>query len=550
MGPPDGKADPADLGEDDFRELVENLDEGVGVVDPEERFVFVNPAGERIFGVAPGSLAGRSLVPFMDEDGMRFVRDQTSRRSRGERSSYVLGIVRPDGERRHLHVSAVPRFDGHGRFIGTFGTFRDITESVLLERELVRHRDRLEDLVAERTEELSRANDKLVREIQERKQAEEKVLQLQKLDAIGTLAGGIAHDFNNMMTNVLGQAELASRAIDEGDPLHERLVEIRESANHAVALTRQLLLFSRRQPIEPRPVDVERTLASMLRMLERVIGENISVRLAPQPGAWTVLADEGHLEQVIMNLALNARDAMPSGGTLDIETHNMTVGEDFARRIPDATPGRYVRITFRDTGTGMDRTVMRRIFEPFFTTKEAGVGTGLGLSVVYGIVRKHRGWIEVDSVPGRGTTFHVHLPRAVAGDGGSASQPPTPPSRGGGGERILLVEDNEGVCRFACAVLADAGYEVVVASGAAEALELFDDSVSLVFSDVVLPGMSGVDLAGELRARRPGLPVILTSGYTDERSQWPLIRERRTPFLQKPFGMDELLDAVERALRS
>jgi PAS domain S-box-containing protein len=534
--------------ESKLRELVENLNEGVGIVDTEENFIFVNPAGERIFGVEPGTLVGRNLKEFLDPENDEFIRSETERRSRGEKSTYMFQIKRPDGQQRHLSVSAVPRYAPDGSISGTFGSFRDITESVLIEQELERHRDKLEELVSERTEELSLANERLVLEIREREQAEGMVLQLQKLEAVGTLAGGVAHDFNNMMTNILGQAELATRKLEESDPVYDRVQEIRESATHAVSLARQLLLFSRRQPIKPRPLDVNSTLASMLRMFQRAIGEDVRIRLEQQPDLWTVLVDEGNLEQVIMNLALNARDAMPTGGTLHIETFHLTAGADFARRIPHAEAGDYVGITFSDTGCGMERSVMRRVFEPFFTTKEPGIGTGLGLSVVYGIVRKHNGWVEVDSTPDQGSKFTIYLPRAPLGVQPEEVRPSIPPTAKGSGERILLVEDNDGVRRFATLVLAEGGYDVVEATSAEEALELFDDSISLVFSDVVLPGMNGVDLIEALKGRRQDLPVILTSGYADDRSRWPLIRERRFPFLQKPYNLDELLETVQKQL--
>jgi len=397
-----------------------------------------------------------------------------------------------------------------------------------------------------------------VRDITDRKRAEEEkkeleaqLLQAQKMEAIGTLAGGVAHDFNNMLTTILGFTDLSLLNVNKTDPLYTDLKRIRDAAQRAANLVRQLLLFSRNQQMEPRPLDLNHTVADLLKMLQRLIGEDITVETRLAPDMWTVEGDPGHIEQVIMNLAVNARDAMSQGGRITVSAENVEIGEAQCKQTPEARPGRFVCLSIADTGTGMNRETVERIFEPFFTTKGAGKGTGLGLSVVYGIVKQHNGWITVDSKVGEGTEFKVYLPAIEETAEEETKGKPSLEDLKGNGERVLLVEDEADVREFAAAVLARGGYAVLEADCMANALEVFEKEggrFDLLLSDCVLPDGTGLQLAEQLVSRKPKLRVILGSGYTDDRSQWAVIRERGFVFVQKPYAIRGLLQAVRKAI--
>ncbi len=373
------------------------------------------------------------------------------------------------------------------------------------------------------------------------------LLHAQKMEAIGNLAGGVAHDFNNLLTAISGYTELLLARFDEGDPTHADLMEIKKAAHQAAGVTGQLLAFSRQQPLEPRPTLLNDVVANIDKMLRRLIGEDVELVAVLEPALGKVKADVTQLQQVIMNLAINARDAMPEGGTLSIRTENVSFSEQELQSTPDATPGDYVLLSVGDTGTGVDPEVLDRIFEPFFTTKEPGKGTGLGLSVVYGIVSQHGGWLDVSSELDKGTTFRVYLP--VASD--EAEQAPveirSARSEKGHHERVLIVEDEDTVRGFAVRALQRGGYEVLEACSAEEAVELFkanSDGIDLLFTDVVLSSRSGLELLDEIQALRPDIPALLSSGYADQKSHWEVIQERGLPFLKKPYAVADLLERV------
>jgi PAS domain S-box-containing protein len=388
---------------------------------------------------------------------------------------------------------------------------------------------------------------------EEEKQAvEAQLVRSQKMEAVGTLASGVAHDFNNLLTAIQGFTELALMSTDPEDRLHNDLEKIRTAADRGAGLVRQLLLFGRDQQMQMGPIDVNATAVGMVKMLSPLIGEDVTIETELEFDPWLAHADEGSIQQVLMNLAINARDAMPEGGTLRIATKNVSVEDGETSLAPEAKPGAYVCVSVQDSGAGMDEETIDRIFEPFFSTKGPGKGTGLGLSVVYGIVTQHGGWITARSTPRRGTTFDVYLP--AAGDVGVPDQS----SRWvqhepglGSGERILVVEDEQSVRDLACTVLRKHGYEVFEAGNCEQAMDIYrreEGVFDLVFSDVVLPDRSGVQLADELLSERPTVRLLLSSGHADNRSQWDTINERGIPFIRKPYSLPNLLKMVRDAM--
>jgi two-component system cell cycle sensor histidine kinase/response regulator CckA len=356
-----------------------------------------------------------------------------------------------------------------------------------------------------------------------------------------------------MLTAIIGYSELLLASCDDDSPVREDVKEIGSVARRAASLTRQLLSFSRRQIIKVAPIDLGELVVRMEPMLRRLIGEDIELIIEAGPDLAAVKADAGQIEQVVMNLALNARDAMPDGGRLTIETRAGILDEEACRAVSDAKPGQCVCLSVADTGTGIEKDVLRHIFEPFYTTKPTGQGTGLGLSVVYGVVRQHEGRIEVRSDPGQGCVVQICLP-AVAGEAEEQIQEKVAAlDVRGNGERILLVEDEEGVRSLAARALASKGFVVFEAANAKEAADILDrekGEFDLVFCDVVLPDRSGVEFAEELRSSGRGVPILLTSGYTDRRLQWPVIEKRGYKFLSKPYELVDMVRAVKDTMKA
>jgi len=384
----------------------------------------------------------------------------------------------------------------------------------------------------------------------EHKQLEERLRQAHKMEAVGRLAGGVAHDFNNLLTIIRGNSDLLKDR-EGSDAFHRKCVEqIQKASGRAVSMTRQLLAFSRMQVLQPRALDLNQTVIEMGKMLPRLIGEHIEYSFAPDPRLATVTADPGQIEQVILNLAVNARDAMPRGGKLAVCTANVTINEAEAVLRPPMVPGRFVLLSVNDTGHGMDEATKAHIFEPFFTTKEVGKGTGLGLATVYGIVKQSGGFIWVESVPGKGTTFEIYLPQA-AGTATAENSEENSPVTPAGSETVLVVEDEGGVRELACQFLRVKGYRVLEAGGGLEALAVsrsHPGAIHLLLSDVVMPRMSGGELAVQLLATRPDLRVAFMSGYS-EFSRGDLGKEfPDAPMLQKPFSPTSLVDIVRQAL--
>ncbi len=384
------------------------------------------------------------------------------------------------------------------------------------------------------------------------RESEEKLRQAHKLESVGRLAGGVAHDFNNLLTVINGYSDVLLGRLPQGDPSRNSVSEIRKAGGRAAALTRQLLAFSRKQILEPKVVDLNAIVANVQKMLRRLIDENVELVMRLGAGLDPVLADVGQVEQVLMNLVVNARDAMPDGGKVVVETANVEVGESGASRIEDMKPGAYVLLTVTDTGRGMDRDTQARIFEPFFTTKEKGVGTGLGLATVYGIVKQSGGWIAVASELDRGATFKIYFPRVTAAKTEEAA-PARPSNDLNGTESILLVEDHDDVRLFAATVLTGRGYSVTPAASGAEALRLSErckEPIQLLITDVVMPGMNGRELAERLRPLRPGMKVLYMSGYTNDVIAQHGVLDEGMEYLQKPFTPEMLAAKVREALKT
>jgi signal transduction histidine kinase/ActR/RegA family two-component response regulator len=383
----------------------------------------------------------------------------------------------------------------------------------------------------------------------ERDRADRSLSQAQRLEAVGSLAGGVAHDFNNLLTVISGSAGFALSGLPPDSPVRDDVEEISRSSARAAALTRQLLAFSRRQILQPVVLDVNEVVREMGTMLRRLISAEIELQLALGPDPATVKADPGQLEQVIVNLVVNARDAMPKGGKLLLETAIVDLDETYAEQHLGSRPGKHVMIAITDTGVGMDRQTQARIFEPFFTTK-GEKGTGLGLATVYGIVKQSGGSIWVYSEPEHGTTFKVYLPAVGESPGARLREAEVAV---GGSETVLLVEDDDAVRRLGERMLRSAGYRVLVARSGPDALALVEegaaDAIHLLVTDVVMPGMRGSDLAERLMSRHPGLRVLFMSGYSDPTFLEHRLIARGAPFLQKPFSSDALVRKVREVLR-
>jgi len=395
------------------------------------------------------------------------------------------------------------------------------------------------------------------RDITSRKQAEEekeslqnRLLQAQKMEAIGQLTGGIAHDFNNMLGVVIGQAEMAMKHLDPGDRLYARLNVIHQAADRTADLVRQLLAFARQQTTSPKVLDLNETISGMLKILRRIIGEDIELAWVPGPDVKRVKIDPSQLDQILANLTVNARDAIAGIGKITIETHNVEIDESYCSVNPGLSPGDYVMIAFSDTGSGMDAHTLSQIFEPFFTTKPVGKGTGLGLSTVYGIIQQNQGHITVYSEPGKGTTFKIYLTR-IQGDADETSAFKTLKSAPSGTETVLIVEDDEMILDLADSILDELGYRVLTAGTPAEAIALVQknpETLHLLITDVVMPQMNGKDLAARLLKARPGLKCLFMSGYTADVIAHHGVLEEGVRFIQKPFALTALALKVREVL--
>lgn len=388
------------------------------------------------------------------------------------------------------------------------------------------------------------------RDITERRELEQQLVLSQRLEAVGKLSGGIAHDFNNLLGVIIGYSEALQQSLKPEDPLREPVDEIRNAGQRAATLTQQLLAFSRKQVLEPKVLDLNSIILDMEKMLRRLIGEDIELKFSVARDLASVKADRSQIEQVVLNLAVNARDAMPRGGALRIETANAELTEKDARRYRYVVPGPYVVLKVSDTGVGMDATTQAHMFEPFFTTKEKGKGTGLGLATVYGVVKQSGGYIWVDSAPGKGAAFRILLP-AVAATEQQHSAEAQPVRRAARGCTVLLVEDEASLRKLTRTTLVSAGYQVLEANDAAEAIQIAANTparIDLLLTDVIMPGLSGGDLAKKLAPARPEMHILFMSGYTDGAIETQGDLKPGLVVLRKPFAREALLRAAEDAL--
>jgi PAS domain S-box-containing protein len=505
--------------ESEFRTLAEAMPQIVWITRPDGWNIFFNQQWMDYTGLSLEESLGEGWnKPFHPDD--RQGAWAAWKKATLENCTYSIEsrLRRADGAYRWWLVRGVPMLDAAGNIIKWYGTCTDINDLKMAEKG--------------------------------REDIQMQLRQSQKMEAVGALAGGVAHDFNNLLSVILSYSSFGLEDVRKDDPLRGDLIEIHKAAERAARLTAQLLAFSRKQVLKPEPLDLNRAVAGMEEMLQRIVGEDIELTQMPSSNLGVVLADRGQIEQVIMNLVVNARDAMPRGGKLSIETANVELDEGYAAEHVEVKPGSYVMLAVSDTGSGMDAQTRGRIFEPFFTTKGPQKGTGLGLSTVYGIVKQSGGNIWVYSEPGQGTTFKIYLPRE-RGAAAVASGPPSSVARIAGTETILVVEDEPALGAVAKRILGAAGYTVLVAENGGEALlicEGHEGEIHLVLTDVVMPRMSGKVFAERLAKVRPKIKVIYMSGYTADAIGNHGVLDAGTEFIGKPFNAVELARKVREVL--
>jgi PAS domain S-box-containing protein len=503
-----------------FEQLLDFAPDAILGVNPGGEIVLVNQQAEALFGYSRDELMSKGVEMLVPEryrsahPGHR-ERYYEGPRTRSMGAGVELYAVRKDGTEfpAEISLSSIETEEG---VLATVAV-RDVSERAESERE---------------------------------RALQEQLDQSRRLESVGQLAGGIAHDFNNILGVILNYAEFVGDQLPKGSEASDDVEEIRRAAERAAALTRQLLIFSRREVVQPELLDLRQVVQELENLLHRALGERVELQTRFGDGLATVEADPGQIEQVLVNLAVNARDAMPDGGRLVIEVDNAELDEEYVYMHPDTEPGPYVRLKVSDTGIGMDAETIRRAFEPFFTTKAKGEGTGLGLASVYGIVTGAGGRVDIYSEPGMGTTIKVHLPassRAPRSGPDGANERPE-----GRGEVVLVVEDEADVRRMAERILGKGGYSVIGTSHGEEALEVCgtaDQPIDLLLTDVIMPGMLGTELVEQIKAIRPGLPVIFMSGYSHEvLAPDALARQNGTAFIEKPFSSSQLLQAVRGLL--
>ncbi|MBN1658508.1 MAG: PAS domain S-box protein [Anaerolineae bacterium] len=503
--------------EEKYRVLIENLSDVIFTVDAQGLFTYISPAIEHYTGFRPEQVIGQPFSHFIHPDDLPGLVGSFGRSLAGQPEPFEFRVYSRDGTVRHVRTSSRTLLE-KGQVVGLTGIMSDITAH-------------------KRAEE-------------EREKLQAQLFQAQKMELLGQLAGGVAHDFNNMLLAILGHTELAMRRCSPPDPICADLKVIEESAHRSASLVRQLLAFARKQTIAPRVLNLNDTVTGMLRMLRRLIGEDIDLAWIPGPGVWAVKIDPSQIDQLLANLCVNARDAIAGVGKVTIETANVAFDEAYCTLHPGFACGQYVMLAVSDDGCGMTREVIDHLFEPFFSTKEVGKGTGLGLATVYGIVKQNEGFINVYSEPGTGSTFKIYLPRFAEKAAAFPAPGPKETPRGHG-ETLLLVEDEPAILKVARAMLEELGYRVLTAATPGEAFALAQshaDEIQLLITDVVMPEMSGRDLAKSLVEMKPEIQVLFTSGYTGDIIAHRGVLDQGVHFLQKPFSIEALASKVREIL--
>jgi PAS domain S-box-containing protein len=549
--------------EEKYRSIFESIQDVYAEVSVEDGTIIeISPSIERFAGFKRNEMIGRPMADFYAKKSDR----QTLLRAlkeHGDLSDYEVELVNLTGKAVPCSLSVRTVTDAGGNPVKFVGTMRDVSARKWAEKALEKLNLALERLnlelekrVEQRTAELSEANKLLRREIAERRQAEaereklqQTLIQAQKMEAVGTLAGGIAHDFNNLLQAIQGYAGLLLLDKEQGEQGHRELNEICRAVERGGELSRRLLTFSRSVESRTLPLDMNVQVRQAQELLERVIPKMIGIDLQLAPELDIINADPIQIEQILMNLGVNARDAMPDGGTLILRTENISLDGASDRGRLQAPPGDYVQLSVADTGLGMDRETLEHIYEPFFTTKEVGVGTGLGLAMVYGILRSHKGYIDCESRPGEGTTFRLYFP--VIDQKAAAETAAEIADAEGGAETILLVDDERAILDIGAGSLARFGYKVLTAADGESGLELYRDNreeIDLVVLDLNMPGIGGRRCLEEILALEPSARVIIASGYSSRGSREEAIEAGAAAFIDKPFDVHQLLKMIRKVL--
>jgi PAS domain S-box-containing protein len=503
----------------ELKMAVEQSGDGIALAGLDGHIVFVNKAWAEMHGCAAADLIGQHLSVFHTPEQLENeVNPFNERVIATESNTGEMGHCRKDGTTFITQMAVTVVNDATGTPFRLLAAARDITERKQAEAE--------------------------------REKLQTQVLQAQKMQSVGLLAGGVAHDFNNMLGIILGHTELAMARVEPGGSLHADLAEIRMAAQCSADLTRQILAFARKQTITPKVLDLNDTVEGMLKMLRRLIGEEIDLDWKPGPGLCPVKMDPTQIDQILANLCINARDAISGVGKITVSTRNTALDEKSCARLGGGTPGEYVMLSVSDDGCGMDSETLLLIFDPFYTTKEIGKGTGLGLATVYGIVKQNQGFINASSEPGQGATFTIHLPRHAAGMEPDAGKAPDQ-AVSSGHETILVVEDEPALLKMATIVMESQGYTVLAAGCPAEAIRMAGEHagrIDLLLTDVVMPGMNGRDLAKSLVSTCPGLKRLFMSGYTADIIARHGVMDEGAHFIQKPFSLKDLAAKLREAL--
>ncbi len=505
--------------EERYRTIIENSNDMIWILDKEGKFVVINKKAEELSGYKIDEWLGKNFETLVVKEDLEKIKKILLETLSGVKKRYEVKYYKKDGSIADLAVNSVP-FYKSGEIIGAICFCGDITKRKQMDKE------------------------------KEKLQAQ--IIQVQKIEVVGTLADGIVHDFNNILTSIQGNVTLAMMDANPEEPIYEDLQEICKATKRGANITRQLLLFSRQQPpTDMTSININNVISNMLKTFTRLIGEDIVIKTDLKSDIWQICADIGNIEQILMNLLINARDAMPNGGKVVIKTENIKLDEEYFKTVSFSRPGNFVCIMIEDNGMGVSKENMQYIFEPFFTTKGVGKGTGLGLSIVYGIVKQHQGWINVYSKPGQGTIFKTYIPAIFVEEKKEIKETVEIKNFHGNGKKVLIVEDEESIRTVLSKVLHKNGYIVHTAADGREAFEVLENNkydFNLILCDMIMPDKTGIQLIDEIIPKKPDIKILLSSGYTEEKSQFSEIKERKIKFLQKPYDMTNLLKTMKEII--